>query len=92
MVLGITPTKNFFAIDSAFVDRADIVQYVDLPPAEAIYEILRGCLIELVKKGIVCEVVSCSPTSIKYLPLIHGRVGCTSPRASADIRAHRGLR
>ncbi|KAI0721851.1 P-loop containing nucleoside triphosphate hydrolase protein [Cerioporus squamosus] len=44
------------AIDSAFVDRADIVQYVDLPPREAIYEILRGCLAELVKKGIVAEV------------------------------------
>ncbi|KAI0356610.1 P-loop containing nucleoside triphosphate hydrolase protein [Trametes cingulata] len=44
------------AIDSAFVDRADIVQYVDLPPREAIYEILRGCLVELVKKGIVADV------------------------------------
>ncbi|KAM5535663.1 hypothetical protein V8D89_010650 [Ganoderma adspersum] len=44
------------AIDSAFVDRADIVQYVDLPPREAIYEILRGCLVELVKKGIVAQV------------------------------------
>ncbi|PIL36790.1 transporter [Ganoderma sinense ZZ0214-1] len=44
------------AIDSAFVDRADIVQYVDLPPREAIYEILRGCLVELVKKGIVSQV------------------------------------
>ncbi|KAI0771888.1 P-loop containing nucleoside triphosphate hydrolase protein [Trametes elegans] len=43
------------AIDSAFVDRADIVQYVDLPPREAIYEILRGCLVELVKKGIVAD-------------------------------------
>ncbi|KAH9894292.1 P-loop containing nucleoside triphosphate hydrolase protein [Cubamyces lactineus] len=44
------------AIDSAFVDRADIVQYVDLPPREAIYEILRGCLIELVKKGIISDI------------------------------------
>ncbi|KAH9853738.1 P-loop containing nucleoside triphosphate hydrolase protein [Lenzites betulinus] len=44
------------AIDSAFVDRADIVQYIDLPPREAIYEILRGCLAELVKKGIVGDV------------------------------------
>ncbi|KAF8529271.1 P-loop containing nucleoside triphosphate hydrolase protein [Hysterangium stoloniferum] len=41
------------AIDSAFIDRADIVQYVDLPPREAIYEILRTCLEELMKKGIV---------------------------------------
>lgn len=39
--------------DSAFVDRADIVQYVDLPSREAIYEILRTCLCEIVGKGIV---------------------------------------
>ncbi|CCM02838.1 uncharacterized protein FIBRA_04950 [Fibroporia radiculosa] len=44
------------AIDSAFVDRADIVQYVDLPPREAVYEILRTCLAELIKKGIVSDV------------------------------------
>ncbi|KAF7797507.1 hypothetical protein EIP86_008707 [Pleurotus ostreatoroseus] len=44
------------AIDTAFVDRADIVQYVDLPPRIAIYEILRTCLSELVSKGIIAEV------------------------------------
>ncbi|KAH9943085.1 P-loop containing nucleoside triphosphate hydrolase protein [Epithele typhae] len=44
------------AIDSAFVDRADIVQYVDLPPRQAIYEILRSCLVELIKRRIVGDV------------------------------------
>lgn len=44
-------------LDSAFVDRADIIQYVDLPPRDAIYEILRSCLFELVKKGIIGEIV-----------------------------------
>jgi hypothetical protein len=39
--------------DSAFVDRADIVQYIDLPAPEAIYVILRSCLLELVTKGVV---------------------------------------
>ena len=43
--------------DTAFVDRADIIQYVDLPPREAIYEILRGCLVELIKRGIVAHMV-----------------------------------
>ncbi|KAH8113358.1 AAA-domain-containing protein [Phellopilus nigrolimitatus] len=43
------------AIDSAFVDRADIAQYIDYPPAEAIYEILRSSLIELMKKGIIAD-------------------------------------
>ncbi|KAH8106228.1 P-loop containing nucleoside triphosphate hydrolase protein [Cristinia sonorae] len=41
------------AIDTAFVDRADIIQYIDLPPREAIYEILRTCLVELMSKGVV---------------------------------------
>ncbi|KAG6833768.1 hypothetical protein H0H87_001200 [Tephrocybe sp. NHM501043] len=50
----IMSTSNLVkAIDSAFVDRADIVQYVDLPSRDAIYEILRTCLCEIVGKGIV---------------------------------------
>ncbi|PFH52672.1 hypothetical protein AMATHDRAFT_74132 [Amanita thiersii Skay4041] len=53
----IMSTSNLVkAIDSAFVDRADIVQYVDLPPREAVYEILRTCLHELIDKGIVAPV------------------------------------
>ncbi|KAF8511192.1 P-loop containing nucleoside triphosphate hydrolase protein [Gautieria morchelliformis] len=52
-VLVMSTSNLAKAIDSAFVDRADIVQYVDLPPREAIYEILRTCLVELIKKGIV---------------------------------------
>lgn len=34
------------------------MQYVDLPPREAVYEILRTCLAELVAKGIISDVVS----------------------------------
>ncbi|KAF8631248.1 hypothetical protein AX15_002575 [Amanita polypyramis BW_CC] len=53
----IMSTSNLVkAIDSAFVDRADIVQYVDLPPREAIYEILRTCLCEMIDKGIIVSV------------------------------------
>ncbi|KAG5731715.1 Thyroid receptor-interacting protein 13 [Termitomyces sp. T112] len=49
----IMSTSNLVkAIDSAFVDRADIVQYIDLPSRDAIYEILRTCLCEIVAKGI----------------------------------------
>jgi len=55
-VLVMSTSNLAKAIDSAFVDRADIVQYVDLPPREAIYEILRTCLAELVGKGIVANV------------------------------------
>ncbi|KAJ7507541.1 P-loop containing nucleoside triphosphate hydrolase protein [Mycena galericulata] len=53
----IMSTSNLVkAIDSAFVDRADIVQYVDLPSREAIYEILRTCLCEIVARGIVSTI------------------------------------
>lgn len=44
--------------DSAFVDRADIVQYIDLPTREAIYEILRSCLCEIMSKGVVASTVT----------------------------------
>lgn len=44
--------------DSAFVDRADIKQYIGLPPPEAVYWILAGCLKELMRTGITQEVVS----------------------------------
>ncbi|KAJ7179324.1 P-loop containing nucleoside triphosphate hydrolase protein [Mycena filopes] len=53
----IMSTSNLVkAIDSAFVDRADIVQYVDLPSREAIYEILRTCLCEIIARGIVSTI------------------------------------
>ena len=55
---------TFFPTDSAFVDRADIVQYIDLPPREAIYEILRSCLVELTAKGVVAETVRLKPHSL----------------------------
>lgn len=41
------------AIDLAFVDRADIKQYIGLPSVEATYEIYRSCIQELVKTGLL---------------------------------------
>ncbi|KAG1820399.1 AAA-domain-containing protein [Suillus subaureus] len=52
-VLVMSTSNLAKAIDSAFVDRADIIQYVDLPPREAIYEILRSSLCEFIQKGIL---------------------------------------
>ncbi|KAL0949586.1 hypothetical protein HGRIS_009635 [Hohenbuehelia grisea] len=52
-VLVMSTSNLVKAIDCAFVDRADIVQYVDLPSREAIYEILRTSLMEIISKGIV---------------------------------------
>ncbi|RUP52415.1 P-loop containing nucleoside triphosphate hydrolase protein [Jimgerdemannia flammicorona] len=41
------------AIDLAFIDRADIKQYIALPSQKAIYSILATCLKELIRVGIV---------------------------------------
>lgn len=36
-------------VDIAFVDRADIKQYLGLPTSKAIYKIYHSCLCELIK-------------------------------------------
>ncbi|KAI0237034.1 Pachytene checkpoint protein 2-like [Lamellibrachia satsuma] len=41
------------AIDLAFVDRADIKQYIGPPSPSAIYKILQSCLNELMKASII---------------------------------------
>ncbi|XP_011046244.1 PREDICTED: pachytene checkpoint protein 2 homolog [Populus euphratica] len=52
-VIILTTSNITAAIDIAFVDRADIKAYVGPPPLQARYEILRSCLQELLRTGIV---------------------------------------
>ncbi|XP_019871347.2 pachytene checkpoint protein 2 homolog [Aethina tumida] len=40
-------------VDIAFVDRADIKQYLGLPTSKAIYKIYHSCLCELIKTKII---------------------------------------
>lgn len=40
-------------VDAAFVDRADVKQHIGLPILEARFEILRGCVLELARVGII---------------------------------------
>ncbi|GAA5991775.1 hypothetical protein JCM10908_001136 [Rhodotorula pacifica] len=51
--LVMTTSNLSEAIDNAFIDRADIKQYIDLPPTAAIYWILRSCLQEIMRVGLV---------------------------------------
>lgn len=37
------------SIDLAFVDRADIKQYLDMPSVQAIYKVYHSCINELIK-------------------------------------------
>nr|POE50777.1 pachytene checkpoint protein 2 like [Quercus suber] len=58
-VIILTTSNITTAIDIAFVDRADIKAYVGPPTLQARYEILRSCLMELVKKGILSNFQGC---------------------------------
>ncbi|KAI3454424.1 hypothetical protein Pfo_011087 [Paulownia fortunei] len=52
-VIILTTSNITAAIDIAFVDRADIKAYVGPPTLQARYEILRSCLVELLRTGIL---------------------------------------
>ncbi|KXN87866.1 hypothetical protein AN958_07875 [Leucoagaricus sp. SymC.cos] len=82
----IMSTSNLVkAIDSAFVDRADIVQFIDLPSREAIYEILRSCLCEIISKGVV---VPTEIPSLKQAQLFEVVAKASDERASKPEDAH----
>ncbi|ELU08640.1 hypothetical protein CAPTEDRAFT_163622 [Capitella teleta] len=51
--LVLTTSNITGAIDLAFVDRADIKQYIGLPGCAAIYKIFLSCIAELIKKEII---------------------------------------
>ncbi|PWN53112.1 P-loop containing nucleoside triphosphate hydrolase protein [Violaceomyces palustris] len=71
-VLVMTTSNISESIDTAFIDRADIKQYIGLPPPEAVYWILKTCLGELTRVGLV------APTTIldcKAAKLLHAGIG-----------------
>ncbi|MBA0644237.1 hypothetical protein Goklo_028422, partial [Gossypium klotzschianum] len=55
-VIILTTSNITAAIDIAFVDRADIKAYVGPPTLQARYEILRSCLQELIRTGIISNI------------------------------------
>ncbi|ORY89054.1 P-loop containing nucleoside triphosphate hydrolase protein [Leucosporidium creatinivorum] len=57
-VLVMTTSNLSAAIDGAFIDRADIKQYIGLPPPQAVYWILQSCLREIMRAGLI------SPTTL----------------------------
>jgi len=52
-VLILTTSNITNVIDGAFLDRADVHQYIGLPSAAAVYQILHSCILELIR---VCSV------------------------------------
>ncbi|KAL8278550.1 hypothetical protein RQP46_009042 [Phenoliferia psychrophenolica] len=55
--LVMTTSNLSGAIDVAFIDRADIKQYIGLPPAQAVYWILQSCLKEIMRAGLIPPVL-----------------------------------
>jgi len=51
----LTTSNLSTAIDDAFVDRADLVQYIGVPGPKAVRRILESCVDELLRTGIVNE-------------------------------------
>jgi hypothetical protein len=54
-VLVLTTSNLSDTVDNAFLDRADVKQYVGPPPPEAIYWILQSCAQELMRVGLVAQ-------------------------------------
>ncbi|XP_042231452.1 pachytene checkpoint protein 2 homolog isoform X2 [Homarus americanus] len=54
-VLIVTTSNISGTIDLAFVDRADIKQYIGLPSRAAIYQIYYSCINEMKRTGIIVD-------------------------------------
>ncbi|KAF2879742.1 hypothetical protein ILUMI_26429 [Ignelater luminosus] len=54
------------SIDLAFIDRADIKQYIGLPGPEAIYQIYYSCIQELMRVQIIRPAVMLPPINMYY--------------------------
>ena len=57
-VLVLATTNLTDSVDAAFIDRVDLKLQVGMPILEARYEILRSCLIELQRVGIIHATVN----------------------------------
>lgn len=54
-VVILTTSNVTGAIDLAFVDRADIKQFINLPCDKAIYDIYYSCVHELIFSGVLMK-------------------------------------
>ncbi|EFN75303.1 Thyroid receptor-interacting protein 13 [Harpegnathos saltator] len=66
-VLILTTSNMTEAIDLAFIDRADIKQYLGFPSEVAIYHIYRSCLRELMRTGVLLHKEICDISKLKML-------------------------
>lgn len=63
-VLIMTTSNITGTVDLAFVDRADIKQYIGHPSSDACYNMLRGSILELKNKGVITCNETIHPLSV----------------------------
>jgi energy-coupling factor transporter ATP-binding protein EcfA2 len=75
------------AIDAAFVDRADLKMFVPPPGVSARYEVLRSCVQELARKGIVRADSwhAALPSSSSSAAPLEGRTDLAVPAFSSPL-------
>jgi len=83
-VIILTTSNITGAIDLAFVDRADIKQYIGPPSTEAIYTIYFSCIMELIKKKIIINSTGGSPLDLKTLKMMRFQ-DCSSTHNSLKL-------
>lgn len=83
-VLVLTTSNITGAIDSAFVDRADIKMFVGPPSRAAVYRILLTCVRELVRKGSVAEGGTLPLLTLRELQLTGFNAGAAT-KLSLDL-------
>ena len=88
-VMVLTTSNITEAIDLAFVDRADIKAYVGPPPTHARYEILRTCIEELQRVGIIAD--SCLPVRYHEISSDRRASTCMDEAEAAEQNISRAL-
>ncbi|KAF8252805.1 AAA-domain-containing protein [Wilcoxina mikolae CBS 423.85] len=65
-VIVFTTSNLIQHTDTAFLDRVDIKQFVDTPHTPAAYSIFRNCLNEMIRTGVILEMVCPLPTPCHF--------------------------
>lgn len=93
-VLTLCTTNLASAIDPAFIDRADIKAFIDLPSTNARFAILRDCVQELMRAGLVATAPLCEvpPTTANALSELDARlIACAEAARELSGRSLRKL-
>ncbi|GLV34484.1 pachytene checkpoint 2 [Carabus blaptoides fortunei] len=84
-VLILTTSNMTAAIDIAFVDRADIKQFVGLPSLYASYQIYYSCVLELMRKELIVPTEVILPVSVMQISNLEKNCTCANSKELMNI-------